>query len=686
MAKTFRLFAALVVAFGTFPTHLAIATSVAPIPEAADLSDLESTEIFDGPPVTGVDAQSDAPPADTANETSTRSGDDSEQPVATSVLPPLYIKAVNPGYTVNGASNTNEFIELANSTDTMISLSGFSLWYNNGKNDYLIFEFPEFSFLKPGSLLLRLQSSPEVKAETDYLQVAHIVYAKTLATSGKLSLRYTSDGDQASSDQTTSSQGQDSPEDSTTSGETDRLCWLGGDDCLPAFQTSSPTAIVRDEQTGEFSHLSDYYPLYVPENYQIILPAEESQSPDSDGADVVTEPQASDVTTDDSATPESQTPDEPSDEPDASASPSLPETAGITDDQSSDSTSATSPTNQTIKSCQSAVFTEVLTYYVESASEQFIELFNPTDEPIPLSDCQFRYKNKLYDLPSEATIPAQGYYIYHPSDFALTKNPSSQNLLDLVFNTTETIATLTIPHGQKKGVSYSYFSPAHPDFANLSAEDYDLGYKNGIWLRSYRLTPGAENIYQKFQTCPAGKVINEETGNCVLAEADTPAIKTCNAGYYLNPATNRCNKIVEAAPVKTCAEGYYLNPATNRCNKLPTEASSTLTPCKEGYERNPETNRCRKIASSDDEDELTPCAEGYERNPETNRCRKIKVNNGADYALTPITGTVEQKSFLGLWAILALAALGAGCLVFQFRLELKIAFGKLKQIICRRGK
>ena len=133
---------------------------------------------------------------------------------------------------------------------------------------------------------------------------------------------------------------------------------------------------------------------------------------------------------------------------------------------------------------------------------------------------------------------------------------------------------------------------------------------------TFHPTPGEPNIPQEFKTCPAGKVINETTGNCVNA----------------------------------------------------TTLSSLLKDCGEGKYRNPETGRCKSYNNSDDDSK--ECKEGYERNPETGRCRKIKDNSGADYPVIPITGVEERSSFIAIWAIAGVAVVGIGYVLYQFRKEI----------------
>ena len=140
-----------------------------------------------------------------------------------------------------------------------------------------------------------------------------------------------------------------------------------------------------------------------------------------------------------------------------------------------------------------------------------------------------------------------------------------------------------------------------------------------LWRTTFAPTPGEPNNYQEFRTCEAGKVINEATGNCVKVTVITE--KTCPAGQYLNPLTNRCNKIPEETTEKTCIEGYELN-------------------------------------------------------PETGRCRKIKVNDGADYSLATSTYK-EESSFIALYAVLGVVALGLIYVIYEFRQEIAKLFRKV---------
>lgn len=256
--------------------------------------------------------------------------------------------------------------------------------------------------------------------------------------------------------------------------------------------------------------------------------------------------------------------------------------------------------------CREVEFSELFTYYESVSTEQFIELYNRGEETANLEGCVVRYKNNNYVL--SGTVGAHGFAVIYPVrdwGVTLTKNPTSANKLQLVDVDGEVVETLTYYNGQKKGVSLAkvgYMADGSKDFR-----------------QTYSPTPGSENNYQQFKTCPAGKVINLETGNCVNEVAATTTLAACPAGKYRNPLTGRCKS----------------------------------------YETTAST-------------ELKPCAEGYERNPETNRCRKIVANTGADYPVA-MTGTLEEKTEMtAVFAIATVIVAGIGYIAFQYKDELRM--------------
>jgi len=384
-------------------------------------------------------------------------------------IPELYIKAVNPGYTVDGKNNVGEMIELARrDADAPISLAGATVGYTNSSGNYsILFEFPEYSWMTGETLLLRLASSPES-------ELAAVNYTKTLAFKAGIELMI--DGEVI-----------------------DEVCWTGKDSCYEEFKSASPTTLVRDLETGEFEHVADYELMYGASSYYVEIAKED-------------------------------------------------EGYGVVESR-----------------CKGLQFSEILSYYEMSKSEQFIEFYNSKSEQIVLDGCVVRYKNKKYVL--NGVVGAEGYYVYYPEGFNLTKNPTSSNIIELVDTDGAIVDSLIYPNGQRKGTAYAL-----------------IGYDSSggeIWKTTYAPTPGSPNNYQEFRTCEAEKVINEATGNCVKVASVKE--KICKEGYYLNILTGRCNK-KKTTTEKICKEGYYLNPETNRCRKIKENKGANYSLESENYE------------------------------------------------------------------------------------------------------
>lgn len=377
------------------------------------------------------------------------------------LLPEIYIKAINPGYTVDGEANVGEFIELGRSPSSSISLAGFVLSYTNSSgNSVILYEFPEGSWMTGESILLRLASSSGS-------ELANLTYDKTLAfKAGPLML---------------------------TSGETiiDSICWNNKSGCAKEFKSSNPTTLVRNVETGGLLHQEFYEPAFCTKSFQIIEPepepgcASESEPEPVVEAVVESEPE-----------PELEPEDELESEPEPVKTPH----------------------------CQGLEFSEIYTYYESDQSEQFIEFYNSTKEPIVLDGCEIKYKSKFHPL--VGTVAPESYFVRELSDFSLTKNPIRSNLIEVIDEDGSVATSLTYPNGQKKATSYAKF------------EDE--------FKTTYSITPGKANVYQQYRSCEEGKVINEKTGNCVkdtTANAAAATTKTCPEGKYLNPLTGRCKNI-----------------------------------------------------------------------------------------------------------------------------------------------
>lgn len=467
-----------------------------------------------------------------------------ETPQITSAL---IIKAINPGYTVDGNRDVGEFIELQNSTDASLSLAGYSLRYTNssGKQTTLI-DFSEGGSMVGEFLLLRLaRRSDGTDAEATYTTAI-------AATNARLELLLYEE-------------------------VVDQVCWSRStwefaNNCAKVFDSDKPSTLVRNSVTETtFQHLYTDYELHYDVSHPTLkLP------------------------------PEPENPTE-----------TLPPNADITQPSTPDDTS-NSTSQKPNPQCSGLEFTEVLAYYSDDSTEQFIELYNATDQEINLTGCSISYKKKTYPLSGQ--IQADDYFVIYPINFkpsfTLTKNPSSSNTIELIDADGTTLDILIYSHGQKKSMSYAKFI------------DTD---GSESWNLTYAPTPGEDNTYQEFRTCPAGKVINPATGNCIKVTATSTTTSECPAGKYRNPLTGRCKNI---------------------------ESSTT---------------------------ELKLCSEGYERNPETNRCRKVKAeNDGAGYALVPTTYS-NKSTFVALGIVILLVSLGAIYIILQFRHELARAARKARQ-------
>lgn len=424
-------------------------------------------------------------------------------------LPELYIKAINPGYMVDGKNNVGELIEISkNSSDAMISLAGITIGYTNSSgNDSVLFEFPENSFLTGESILLRLASPPDS-------ELAAVNYSKTLAFKAGLTLKK---GEEV----------------------LDSVCWTGKKECYKEFKSSEPTFLVRNLETNMFEHLKEYIPNYKREAYFVEKEADEDEKELS--------PQ-----------------------------------------------------------CKNIKFSEILSYYDVSKTEQFVELYNLGAEQVLLDGCVLKYKNKSYAL--AGIVKPEEYIAYFPQDFSLTKNPTNKNTLELVDVNGSVVDKLDYYNGQRKGTAYAFIG-------------YDAAGEE-IWKTTYAPTPGAGNVYQEYKTCEEGKVINEETGNCV--KVTSVAAKVCPEGQYLNLLTGRCRKNPQETAKKDCKEGYYLN-------------------------------------------------------PETGRCRKIVENKGANYELKP-EDYKEESAFAAWYLVIVVILVGVGYLVYEFRTEIGKLFQKVFQL------
>ncbi|MBC7459321.1 lamin tail domain-containing protein [Candidatus Saccharibacteria bacterium] len=280
------------------------------------------------------------------------------------------------------------------------------------------------------------------------------------------------------------------------------------------------------------------------------------------------------------------------------------------------------------------VITELLANAIGSDSgHEFIELYNPNQVAVTLSDYQLFIGLASYDVyqfPSDLVIPAGGYLVILQSmiPYSLLNTSSSM----MIANTEGIIVSQIDP----------YLDPKDGDSWALIGDS---------WQYTKSPTPGAQNVLSSHEVSVAEK-------------DDVP--QPCAVNQYRNPETGRCRLIATTgSTVTACKDGQYRSEETNRCRNITVAAA--ITPCDEDEERNPETNRCRKVASA-----VTPapCKEGQERNTDTNRCRTVTKMASADYAVLG-SKTETNGNWYVVAAVIGVVLLGLGYALWEWHHEIK---------------
>ncbi len=105
--------------------------------------------------------------------------------------------------------------------------------------------------------------------------------------------------------------------------------------------------------------------------------------------------------------------------------------------------------------CENLRITEVLSYYRQAVSEQFVELYNSGAESVDLSGCRIGYKNKQYPL--DGVLLSGSYKAIRSADLTLVKNPSVYAELSILDASGEIVSSMKYLHGQRKLTSYALF-------------------------------------------------------------------------------------------------------------------------------------------------------------------------------------------------------------------------------------
>lgn len=273
--------------------------------------------------------------------------------------------------------------------------------------------------------------------------------------------------------------------------------------------------------------------------------------------------------------------------------------------------------------------------------KEFIEIYNPTNHAVDLGGYQLQLGpsySKNYLLPSVSLVGG-GYVALSDSQTGIT-----------LPNSTASVKLLT-PDGQAVDETDAYQDPE---------EDQAWAAMGGVW--QYTNQPTSASLNKKSIAGGYG--------------SSKSSLKSCPAGKYRNPETNRCRNINSSASLKPCRADQIRNPETNRCRSI-FSASSGLKPCKAGQIRNPETNRCRKAASAS---ALKACAINQVRNPETNRCRKKSSSEIAASEIRDIESKIQADH--GGWLLAGTAGVGlASYGVAEWRQEITLGLRRIRALL-----
>jgi len=81
--------------------------------------------------------------------------------------------------------------------------------------------------------------------------------------------------------------------------------------------------------------------------------------------------------------------------------------------------------------------------------------------------------------------------------------------------------------------------------------------------------------------CESNQIRNPETNRCKNISSSDKGLQACGPDQYRNPETNRCKKLAAIGALKQCGDGQVRNPETNRCRKdtsvKPADAAAVLS-------------------------------------------------------------------------------------------------------------
>lgn len=286
-------------------------------------------------------------------------------------------------------------------------------------------------------------------------------------------------------------------------------------------------------------------------------------------------------------------------------------------------------TESTDPSCEGIIISELLPNAEGSdTNKEFIELYNPTNEPVSLLGCSLQVSSstKTYELGDVSVLP--GAYIALSDQLTGLSLPNAAGATVWLLTSQNELQAVTYPGDIDEDVSWALL--------------------RSVWQQTYVPTPGLGNLEQPFEPCEVGEQRNSVTNDCQKVIVTAVAELTpCKAGQERSPSTNRCRSVITAA---------------------------ALVACKVDQERSPETNRCRAVNGTST---LSACTEGEERNAETNRCRKVANANETTLAKVTDIKSPSVGSGSKVWIIVAAILLAVGYAIYEWRQDIAQLTGSL---------
>lgn len=250
-------------------------------------------------------------------------------------------------------------------------------------------------------------------------------------------------------------------------------------------------------------------------------------------------------------------------------------------------------------SCRGILISELLPNPAGTdTGREFIELHNPTDHPISLGGCVLKTSgstSKLFKLDGKSITGGQ-YIALSDTETGLTL-PNGNGGTAWLLDSTDELQSISYPAAmeddrawalsENDGGWYATYTPT-PSSTNLitvlqpcddrsqvrSAETGRCSSPSAD--TSSAATASTTGAGQTAATCKPGQERNPATNRCrAITSTTATAAAACKAGQVRNPETNRCKAASNTTAGSACAAGQERNPETNRCRKIASSAGTT---------------------------------------------------------------------------------------------------------------